>query len=231
MNPPAPWPGLALFDLDHTLVPFDTGMAWTQHLIAEGELEAHYADEYLAACQAYVAGTLDILALHRRMVGAIAGHPRPRLDTLRASLSEAMQARVPQATRDAVAAHRAAGHACLIVTATTRYVAEAFAPLFGIDTVLCTEPAVDAAGRWTGEVEGEPCFRAGKVRHVERWLQARGLSLATAGPSWFYSDSISDLPLLEAVDHPVAVRPDARLAALAAERGWPIRRLDGSDPA
>lgn len=212
-------------------MPFDTGMAWTQHLIAHGELAPHYADEYLAACQAYVAGTLDILALHRRMVGAIAGHARPRLDALRATLAGALQARVPQATRDAVAAHQAAGHACVIVTATTRYVAEGFAPLFGIDTVLATEAAVDATGRWTGEVAGEPCFRAGKIRHVEAWLAAQGLSLASAGPSWFYSDSASDLPLLERVDHAVAVRPDARLAAVAAERGWPVLRLDGSDPA
>lgn len=224
-----PWTGLALFDLDHTLAPFDTGMAWTQHLIAHGELAPHHADDYLAACQAYVAGTLDILALHRQMVGAIAGHPRARLDALRATLAQALRPRIPQATLDTVAAHRAAGHACLIVTATTRYVAEGFAPLFGIDTLLATEAAVDAQGRWTGEVAGAPCFRAGKLDHVGRWLQAHGLSLATAGPSWFYSDSASDLPLLEAVDHPVAVRPDARLAAVAAARGWAVRSLDDRD--
>lgn len=206
-------------------------MAWTQHLIAQGELAPHYADDYLAACQAYVAGTLDIRALHRRMVLAIAGHPRARLDALRAGLAEALRPRIPDAARALVAAHREAGHACAIVTATTRYVAEGFAPLFGLDTVLATEAALDPAGRWTGEVAGEPCFREGKVRHVQAWLGAQGLSLASAGPSWFYSDSLSDLPLLEAVDHPVAVRPDPRLAAVAAERGWPVLRLDGQDPA
>ncbi|HET9471612.1 MAG TPA: haloacid dehalogenase-like hydrolase, partial [Usitatibacter sp.] len=79
-------------------------------------------------------------------------------------------------------------------------------------------------GVFTGRARGVPTFREGKIRRVEEWLAGRGRRLEDF-ESWFYSDSLNDLPLLERVTHPVAVDPDATLRARAAERGWPIISL------
>ncbi len=132
---------------------------------------------------------------------------------------------VPPAALALVARHRAARDACALVTATTRFVAEAFASVFGLADVLATEPEVDAAGRHTGEVVGRPCFREHKIAHVTAWLARRGAGWDDVERSWFYSDSINDLPLLEAVTDPVAVDPDPLLRAHAASRGWAIMHL------
>jgi len=84
--------------------------------------------------------------------------------------------------------------------------------------------ARDASGWYTGEIDGTPTMREGKVRRMEQWLAARQLSWGDV-ESTFYSDSMNDVPLLEKVDHPVATNPDARLRALAQERGWRILDL------
>ena len=110
---------------------------------------------------------------------------------------------------------------CVLVTATTRFIAEPFARLFGIAHVLATEAArID--DRLTGEIDGLPCHREHKLQRVNAWLAAGGLQLQAFERSCFYSDSAGDLPLLQAVTHPVAVRPDARLRAHALQYGWQI---------
>jgi phosphoserine phosphatase len=114
---------------------------------------------------------------------------------------------------------------CAIVTATQRFIAEPFGRLFCITDVLATDAATaeGASGSvLTGEIAGEPCFREHKLTHVKRWLAQRRTSLEAFERSWFYSDSASDLPLLGAVSHPVAVRPDERLLARARAQGWPV---------
>ena len=227
---------LALFDLDHTLIPFDSGLAWTRFLVARGVLSADHESRYLDFCHQYVAGTLDIRAMHRAGL-------RPLLNVARATLTQwlrdferEMAARVPPQALTLVRRHRDAGHLCAIVTATERLIAEPFARLFGVDHLVATRSAtVDGSpeAAFTGEIDGEPCFRAHKVSRVNAWLTSHSAGSATSPVglagyqvSWFYSDSISDLPLLEAVSHPVAVRPDERLRAHAALAGWPVIELD-----
>jgi len=109
----------------------------------------------------------------------------------------------------------------LVITATNAFVTRPIVSRFGIDHLIATEPERDGEG-YTGRVAGTPSFREGKVQRLEAWLGERGETLAGA---WFYSDSHNDLPLLERVDHPVAVDPDERLAAAARGRGWPILQL------
>jgi len=117
--------------------------------------------------------------------------------------------------------HRAKGHALLIITATNRFVTEPIATAFGIDDLIATDPEFKD-GRYTGEVSGTPSFRAGKVERLNTWLRENGYNLAS---SWFYSDSLNDLPLLEMVTHPVAVDADPTLTDHAAAKGWPIISL------
>jgi HAD superfamily hydrolase (TIGR01490 family) len=220
---------LALFDLDHTLIPFDSGMAWTRFLVARGVLPADAEARYLAFCHQYVAGTLDIHAMHRASLQPLLRVPRKTVRAWQREFEQAMAPRIPPAALALVRRHQAAGDLCAIVTATDELVAAPFARLFGVEHLLATRAATEggaADAPYTGEIEGEPCYREHKLTHVKRWLAA----LPTGGAqspnaftrSWFYSDSISDLPLLAAVSDPIAVRPDERLRARAREHGWPV---------
>jgi HAD superfamily hydrolase (TIGR01490 family) len=216
---------IALFDLDHTLIPFDSGSAFTGHLASLGALDAAFGPAYLDYCRGYADGTVDMLAMHRFTVGALAVHDPVVLAGWLREFTVAIAGRVPPPARELVDAHRAAGHACAIVTATTRFIAEALGAVFAPIDVLATEPEVDAQGRYTGEIVGQACFREQKIAHVEAWLARRGASWDAVEKSWFYSDSINDLPLLQAVSNPVVVDPDPMLLAEAAARGWPVRSL------
>ena len=220
---------LALFDLDLTLIPFDSGMAWTQFLIRRGILPAAAEGRYLAYCHEYVAGTLDIHAMHRANMQPLLQVPRATLAQWQLDFEREMAPRLPAATLALVRRHQDGGDLCAIVTATTELIAGPIARLFGVAQLVATRPATvdDREGApFTGEIDGEPCYRHHKVSRVQEWLATRppgtGRSLAEFERSWFYSDAIGDLPLLAAVSDPVAVSPDDRLRAHALRAGWPI---------
>lgn len=218
-------PRLALFDLDHTLIPFDSGMAWTRFLVARGVFEPRFEGIYLDHCRQYVAGTLDIDAVHRVMVAPLGRLGPAALQRLLDEFAAGIAPTLPAAARALVDRHRDEGDLCCIVTATTRFIAERYARAFGIEALVATEPARDARGRLTGDIDGLPCYREHKVARVHAWLLARGLALGDFERSVFYSDSAGDLPLLRAVTHPVAVRPEPRLRAVAETEGWPVDML------
>jgi phosphoserine phosphatase len=112
-----------------------------------------------------------------------------------------------------------------VVTATNSFVTAPIAREFGIEHLVATEPAQDG-GEFTGGVAGLPCFRDGKIVRVEAWLAARGQRIDAFERSFFYSDSLNDLPLLARVSDPVAVDPDATLRAHALAHGWPVMSLN-----
>jgi HAD superfamily hydrolase (TIGR01490 family) len=220
---------LALFDLDHTLIPFDSGMAWTQFLVGRGVLPADAEATYLDYCRQYVAGTLDIHAMHFASVAPLAHVPRALLAQWTVEFEAALRARVPADMHDLVQRHLDAGDLCAVVTATTRFIAEPCARLFGVPHVVATEAATadgTPGGLLSGAIDGLPCYREHKLTRVQQWLAQRaqggGANLEAFEQSWFYSDSSSDLPLLNAVSNPVAVRPDERLRRHALRSAWPI---------
>ncbi len=219
---------LALFDLDHTLIAFDSGMAWTRWLVREGAFDDSAEARYLGFCHQYVAGTLDIHAMVRANLLPLAAFEPAQLARWRQRFEREIAAQLPDdAMRARVAHHQGSGDLCAVVTATERLVAEPFARAFGIEHLVATE-GVMLNGRPTGEIDGLPCFREHKPTRVQQWLAGSNTApdtIAAFDESFFYSDSINDLPLLEAVTHPVAVRPDARLRALAQSRGWTV--IDG----
>ena len=216
---------IALFDLDHTLIPFDSGSAFTRHLAARGELPPEFEAQYLEYCQRYAAGTVDMVEMHRFTVGALAVHEPATLARWLAEFREVVAPQVPRRARDLVRQHQAAGHACALVTATTRFVAESFGAVLGLEEVLATQPELGPDGRYTGGIVGHACFHEHKLAHVQDWLAQRGKSWSEVRRSWFYSDSWNDLPLLQAVSDPVAVDPDPRLRDFAASRHWPVLSL------
>ncbi len=230
-SPTAPHPtgrrtvALALFDLDNTLLAGDSDYLWGGFLAREGLVDGEaYERENLRYYRAYQAGQLDIHEFLRFALRPLAAHDPVLLEAVRARfVAETITPIVAPGTPALLERHRTAGDRLAIITATNRFVTGPIAELLGIDDLLATEPQrID--GRYTGEPEGVPCFREGKVTRLHAWLESEGLDLAG---SWFYSDSLNDLPLLEAVDHPVAVDPDETLAATAAERGWPVISLRG----
>ena len=215
---------LALFDLDNTLLEGDSDYEWAQFLIEEGVL---HADEYNAKndyfYERYKDGTLDIHEFLDFQLKPIARRPRAELDAWH---SQFMQRRIrpiilPKAA-ELVAKHSDALTA--IVTATNRFITQPIAAELGVANLLATDIEEDEQGVFSGKPRGTPTFREGKIQRVKDWLRDRGTSLADY-ESWFYSDSLNDLPLLELVTHPVAVDPDPTLRARAAERGWPIISL------
>lgn len=215
---------LALFDLDNTLLSGDSDFEWAQFLIEQGVLDREvYEARNQTFYEQYQNGTLDIHEFLDFQLRPLARHPRRVLDDwhLQFMQKKIMPIMQPRA-RELINRHHA--DVCAIVTATNSFVTAPIAREFGIDNLIATEPA-HAGGEFTGEVAGTPCFREGKVRRVEEWLAAQGKSLESVAPSWFYSDSLNDLALLERVTHPVAVDPDATLRAHAQKHGWPIISL------
>ena len=217
---------LALFDLDNTLLDCDSDYEWGQFLVDRGVLErAAYEAQNAAFYEQYKAGTLDIHEFLGFALRPLADHAPEELDGWhREFMSARILPAIGAAARALVARHTAAGDLCAIVTATNSFVTAPIAREFGVPHLLATEPE-RAGGRFTGRVEGVPCFRDGKITRVDAWLGRQGRRLADFAESRFYSDSHNDLPLLERVRRPVAVDPDAQLAAEAARRGWPVISL------
>lgn len=212
---------LALFDLDLTLIPYDSGMTWLQFLVDRGALEATVTERYLDGCRRYVRGELPVRALHGIAMAPLARFSVAELDEWRKTFVGTLAGTIPTAARALVATHRERGELCALVTATNDFVAAPFARLLGIDNLLSSRAEV-RNGRFTGEIEGELCHGAVKIERVEAWLGGLGLGWVDLAHSVFYSDSASDLPLLARVDEAVAVRPDARLRAEAERQGWRI---------
>jgi HAD superfamily hydrolase (TIGR01490 family) len=217
---------LALFDLDNTLLAGDSDFEWAQFLIEQGVLDREvYEARNQEFYDRYRAGTLDIYEFLDFQLKPLARHPRAQLDAWH---REFMATRIRPLVRGPATAlvERHRGDLCVLVTATNSFVTAPIAALFGIGHLIATEPE-EIDGRYTGRVSGTPSFREGKVQRLESWLAARGTHLQQF-ESWFYSDSLNDLPLLEHVTHPVAVDPDDTLRAHAVKHGWPVISLHES---
>jgi len=218
---------LVLFDLDNTLLNGDSDYEWAQFLIEQGVLERdsyeHRNQEFF---DQYKAGKLDIYAFLDFQLAPLAQFSRAALDDWHARfMALKILPIIPDAARRLVSCNIQADHLCAIVTATNSFVTAPIAREFGVAHLVATEPEL-IDGRFTGKVSGTPCFREGKVTRVEQWLAAQGRSWSDFSESRFYSDSHNDLPLLEHVTQPIAVRPDPPLLQLALERGWEVIALD-----
>ena len=217
---------LALFDLDHTLIPLDSDYSWgvfTQDIgWCDPVVFQARNDEFY---EHYKAGTLDIHDYVRFATEAI----RLRGPVHAAAAHERfMESVILPAIREEalslVSSHQSAGDQVLIVTATNEFVTAPIARAFGVEELIAVQLERGPDGWITGAIAGVPSAREGKVERVAQWLAARGLGWDDVHAT-FYSDSINDLFLLERVDVPVATNPDDRLRAVASQRGWRILDL------
>jgi HAD superfamily hydrolase (TIGR01490 family) len=214
---------LTLFDLDNTLLGGDSDYGWAQFLIEQGVVNGEDYERRNAAFFAdYKAGRLDIHAFLEFQMRPLADNERSALLAWRERfIAEKIRPMLLPKGRKLVDERLAAGDLIAIVTATNSFITRPIADLYGVRHLVATEPEL-VAGRFTGRPSGEPCFQAGKLACLEAWLAGLNRKLSDFGESWFYSDSHNDLPLMLAVTNPVAIDPDAMLAAEALSRGWPI---------
>lgn len=215
---------LALFDLDNTLIGGDSDHSWGEFLVEQGLVDS---ERYRAMndqfYQDYLAGSLDIHAYLELALEPLSQHPMQTLQSLhRQFMCEVIEPLILPKALNLIERHRSAGDRLLVITATNRFVVEPICARLGIAELLATEPE-QLAGRYTGKVIGTPTFQAGKVTRFNSWCQQE--SIDPAQQSYFYSDSINDLPLLELVTVPVAVDPDPRLREVAQARGWEVLSL------
>jgi HAD superfamily hydrolase (TIGR01490 family) len=219
-------PGIALFDLDYTLLGGDATYEWIHFLIDLGVLEREAtAAELERFYDEYAAGTLDIHDFLHFDFQPLASHPRAQLEQWREQyLAQVVAPMIPPKSLDLVASHAARGHLTVIITAANSFVSTPIARLFGVSHLIASEPE-SRDGEFTGKIEGIPCFHEGKVIRLDAWLASRGQALTDFAESYFYGDSQSDIPLLERVTHPVVVGPDDALAEIARQRRWPIISL------
>jgi len=218
---------LALFDLDHTLIPIDSDYEWGVFTTALGWNDpAEFSHRNEAFYAQYKAGTMDIHAYIRFATQALC--QRGAIHSIAAHalfMRDVVQKVIKPEAINLVRQHQAAGDAVIIVTATNEFVTRSIAQAFGVAELMAVNLVRDPLTDWfNGEIAGTPSFREGKVTRVQEWLAARQLGWDDV-QSTFYSDSINDLPLLAQVTHAVATNPDARLRAIAHERGWRILDL------
>ena len=215
---------LAIFDLDNTLIAGDSDYEWGEFVVRKGLVDATaYAAQNAAFYEDYKSGQLDIIAYQRFALAPLVGIP---VEQLRALHQEFMQTVIePLALPKALALieqHRSQGHQLLVITATNRFITEPIVRWLGVDEIIATDPDFDEFGHVLGDVVGIPSFQEGKIQRLQQWLMQKGLAVSE---TWFYSDSRNDLPLLQQVNHPVAVDPDDVLRDYAQAQGWPIMSL------
>jgi len=214
---------LAIFDLDNTLLGGDSDYLWGEFLvenklvdgIAHQQKNQDFYDQYLA-------GTMDIFEFLAFQLKPLADNSLEDLVQWREKyLQEKINPIILQAGLALIKQHQQQGDETLIITATNSFITAPIAEKLGIPNLIATEPEM-VDGLYTGNVAGTPSYQAGKVTRLNQWLEGHHLNLEG---SYFYSDSHNDIPLLELVDHPVAVDADANLQAVATKQGWKVISL------
>jgi len=218
---------LALFDLDHTLLPIDSDYEWGQFLVRHGVVDAaEYARRNDAFFAQYQAGTLDPVEYLEFALGTLAGFAPATLQRLQADyMAETVVPAIKPAARRLLQQHADAGDLVAIITATNAFITAPIAAAFGVEHLIAARPELDANGHPTGRLAGSPTQGQGKVTHMHAWLDRLGRPFDGFERSYFYSDSHNDLPLLSVVSHPVATNPSAKLAQHATALGWPLLHL------
>ncbi|MFC7367385.1 MULTISPECIES: HAD-IB family hydrolase [Vreelandella] len=214
---------LAIFDLDNTLISIDSDHAWGEFLLEQGAVDPiAYREANERFMADYNAGTLDMAAFLEMALKPLADNTPEQLASWHQQfMASKIEPHILPKAEELLARHRTKGDTLLIITATNRFITAPIAERLGVDDLIAVDPEM-IDGRYTGRVAGIPSYREGKVTRLQQWLEDKEFTIDGA---WFYSDSHNDLPLLEQVEHPVAVDPDDTLRQVAEERQWRIMSL------
>lgn len=210
---------LAIFDLDYTLVPFDTDKAWNKFLIELGVVNKEiYHKKNERFYQDYLHESLDIRAYQRFACEILQKFPICQVKEWRAKyLQDIVMPQLQTKALKCIQDYKADGYTTLIISATNTFIVEPIAALHDVDAYLGCEFEIKE-GLYTGELIGIPTYQEGKVNALNEWLSKHNAEPETIH---FYSDSINDRPLLELADKAYVINPDELLAKLARKKGWP----------
>jgi HAD superfamily hydrolase (TIGR01490 family) len=211
---------IAFFDLDLTLLSVNSATLWIRYELALGHINSWQALRAASWMARYRLGFATLGDAIREAIATLNGVPER---DLRERTARFYQSRVRGLFRpgalDALKDHRRAGDRCVLLTSSSSYLSELVAQELGLDGVICNRFELDARGLHTGRPLGELCYGPGKLVGALDYAQKAGMALPACA---FYTDSFSDVPVLEAVGTPVAVNPDQRLRRLARRHGWRI---------
>ncbi len=212
----------ALFDMDRTLVRRETATLYVNYMRRRGEAGLRDLARVTFWVAQYTLGVIDAPAVARQAARELEGLPE---STMQARCEDLffrdVERYVSEVGRRRVIEHRARGDLLAIVTGATPYVVRPLGRRLGIEEIVSSVLEVTGDGRFTGRFVEPLCYGEGKLARARELAVRRGFRLEEAT---FYSDSLTDLPLLEAAGEPVAVNPDLRLARVAKKRGWRIER-------
>lgn len=224
MGPIAGPPAVAaFFDMDKTLLTSSSGWLYLKWLWQTRQLKLHQWIHIAWQVALYIIGAIDFPRLMSRLMIRVAGSSESEAWRMsRAWFETSLRHAIAPGGPDRIAFHERQGHHVAIVSAATPFAVKPVAEALGLgDAYLATELEV-INGCFTGKVLEPACFGPGKVARTRDYAEAHNIDLAA---SHFYSDSASDLPLLDAVGHPVAVNPSSKLTRIAEKRGWPIMKF------
>jgi HAD superfamily hydrolase (TIGR01490 family) len=218
----------AFFDIDGTLISKNSGRLYMKFLRRRGEIRRRDTLRTVYLYLRYRLGLLDIEAAAQSSGGWIRGRSEQAVaEHCRLWYREMVRQYLQPEMVRRVQSHRAAGHVVALLSSTTPYLATPLAEDLGIEHLLVSRLVIEN-GRFTGEVHRPICYGAGKIHWARRFAEEHDIDLAE---SWFYTDSVTDLPMLEIVGHPEVVNPDPRLRREAKKRGWNIMQIRVDDPA
>lgn len=213
----------ALFDMDKTLLDTTSGWLFVRYLYRSGRIRRRDVMQVLGWLALDRMGRLDMGEVIGRLLAAAATESEPEMKAVcDAWFARDVAQHVAEGGRRRLTEHAARGDVVGIVSASTQYVVQPLAAYLGIPGQYVCTHLESEAGRLTGRIIPPFCYGEGKVVWAERFAAEHDVDLTA---STFYTDSISDLPLLERVARPVAVNPDRRLRRLARRRGWPVERF------
>jgi HAD superfamily hydrolase (TIGR01490 family) len=212
--------GVAFFDLDKTLLSVNSATLWVRRELGLGHLTRLQALRASLWIARYHLGLVSMQDAVLAAIAQLAGTPvQPLLERTTAFYEEQVRPLYRPGALRALEEHRGAGEKVVLLTSSSGYLSELVARDLRLDAILCNRFEVDSQGRHTGRPVGEVCFGPGKRTHAERYAREVGVPLSACT---FYTDSYSDLPVMEVVGRPVAVHPDHRLRREALRRGWPV---------
>jgi HAD superfamily hydrolase (TIGR01490 family) len=209
----------AFFDIDGTLISKNSGPLYMKFLRQRGEIRRRDAARTLYLFVKYKLGLLDIERAAASSSGWIRGRSEKAVaEHCRLWYREMVRQYLQPAMVQRVRAHQAEGHVVALLSSSTPYLANPLAEDLGIEHLLVSRLVIEN-GRFTGDVHRPICYGAGKIHWARRFAEEHDVDLTQ---SWFYTDSVTDLPMLEIVGHPEVVNPDPRLRREARKRGWNV---------
>jgi HAD superfamily hydrolase (TIGR01490 family) len=209
----------AFFDMDRTLLQCNTATRWIAFLRKRGEISMWKTLQAMSWIARYKLAVLDMEAVTTLATADMKGSEEAELiRKCQEFYAAEVEAAVAPKALEAVEFHRGQGHLLAILSSSTPYVTEPLAKKLGIDHVLCTRFHIED-GRFLGTHVRPACYGEGKVHWAEQFAHDHSVDLAA---SYFYTDSYSDLPMLERVGQPRVINPDTRLLRHARRRGWPM---------